>query len=428
MQTPTLLSAKRLATAALLIAIGCWITLLIAVKIFPEYHVILHILMLAAEAGVVGGLADWYAVTVLFRNPFGRLPMPRLLRDHTEIIPRNKARIATSMGRFVQENFLSAPVITRSLEHYDMSWHIGQWFAQPDRSRRLVDLVRHTIPQLFSFVGQAQISRFIQNNSIQWFAQTPVNQMASQLLKAVLENDFHQEALQSALDRAYQWIQTHPDQTRHFVEQLFREMGFGTLAKGASWFGFDVEQRAINGFIKKIEQVLAQADHPYRATLKKAAHQLMQALADDYSSASQQLNSTKNALLETPQLLDFISQAISILARSVSADLQRTPSAIADNLHAVLMQVGHNMLINDAVRETLNRQLTQLAHTLSQNYSEQIIDFISQRIHEWDSSEMIHKIENEVGGDLHMIRVNGVVVGASIGLILGVIRAFIEWI
>lgn len=104
--TPSLERSKRFATIALVIAVVIWLALMVSTKLLPEYVWLIHILMLSAEAGVVGGLADWYAITVLFRNPFGKLPIPKFLRDHTEIIPRNKARIAESMGRFVQENFL----------------------------------------------------------------------------------------------------------------------------------------------------------------------------------------------------------------------------------------------------------------------------------------------------------------------------------
>lgn len=102
---PSLQRSKRFATIALVMAVVIWLILMVVAKLVPEYVWLIHILMLAAEAGVVGGLADWYAITVLFRNPFGKIPIPKFLRDHTEIIPRNKARIAESMGRFVQENF-----------------------------------------------------------------------------------------------------------------------------------------------------------------------------------------------------------------------------------------------------------------------------------------------------------------------------------
>ena len=114
--------SKRFATIALITAVVTWLLLMVVAKFVPTDKVwVIHILMLSAEAGVVGGLADWYAITVLFRNPFGKMPIPKFLRDHTEIIPRNKDRIAESMGRFVQENFLSPQVVEKSLQTTDLS-------------------------------------------------------------------------------------------------------------------------------------------------------------------------------------------------------------------------------------------------------------------------------------------------------------------
>src|ERR1700747_809183 len=104
---PPLLAKSRLyAEIALAVAAASWVILLVLAKTSRGHATIINILSLPAEAGMVGGLADWYAVTVLFRNPFGNLPLPSLMKRHTEIIPRNKARIAESIGRFAQENFL----------------------------------------------------------------------------------------------------------------------------------------------------------------------------------------------------------------------------------------------------------------------------------------------------------------------------------
>ena len=149
-------------------------------------------------------------------------------------------------------------------------------------------------------------------------------------------------------------------------------------------------------------------------------------LADSSSAASERLNRNKNALLDSPQVLNFISGAVVILCDAIKADLLKADSGIAENLRIALQQVGENMISNTAVRELLNQQMSTMAVSLSDQYSEKVILFISERIHEWDSSEMINKIEHEVGGDLHMIRVNGVVVGAFIGLVLGVIRALVD--
>ena len=425
--SPNLNRSKRYATIALVVAVVAWFALMISAKLLPEYTWFIQILMLGAEAGVVGGLADWYAITVLFRNPFGKIPIPKFLKDHTEIIPRNKARIAESMGRFVQENFLSPTVVEKSLKNTDLSLAIGQWLANPKNNGQVVEVIQQTVPKIFDFVGQEQIGKFIQNNSVEWVKNTKINTLASEMIRAVLENDFHQDVLQRGLDVAHHWMVDHPEETQELTRKMFKELGVWKLAKGASWIGIDVQQRTIDSLLEKVDSMLADPEHPWRQKIEDAANQLMLQLADGESVASQRLNDTKNALLDSPHVLNFITGAVVILCDAIKNDLLKSNSGIANNLRIAIQQVGQSIIQNEAVRELLNEKMSGIAINLSDQYSEKVITFISERIHEWDSREMIDKIENEVGGDLHMIRVNGVVVGAFIGLTLGVIRAIIDF-
>ncbi len=424
--SPSLQRSKKFATWALIAAVCVWIALMVTAKLVPEYVWLIHILMLSAEAGVVGGLADWYAITVLFRNPFGKMPIPKFLRDHTEIIPRNKARIAESMGRFVQENFLSPQIVEKSLSNTDMSLAVGQWLANPKNNVQVTQVIQQTAPKIFEFIGQEQIAHFIQSNSVQWVKNTDVNYLASEMLRAVLENDFHQDVLQRGLDVAHEWMIQHPEQVQRLSKQLFKEIGVWKIAKGASFFGLDVQQRSIDSLIQKIEAMLSDANHPWRVHIEEFGQELMLQLADKNSAASIKLNETKNSLLESPQVLNFISGAVVILCDAIKNDLEKPNSGIAENIRIAIQQVGENIVSNDSVRQLLNEKIGGIAINLSDQYSEKVIRFISERIHEWDSREMIDKIENEVGGDLHMIRVNGVVVGAFIGLALGIIRAIVD--
>ena len=424
--SPSLDRSRRYAMTALIIAVLAWIALMISAKVLPDYVWLIHILMLGAEAGVVGGLADWYAITVLFRNPFGRIPIPRFLKDHTEIIPRNKARIAESMGRFVQENFLSPQVVEKSLMRFDLSFAVGQWLATAQNNAQVTQIIQQTVPKIFEFVSQEQVGRFIQNNSVQWVRSTQINHLASEMLRAVLDNDFHQDVLQRGLDIAHDWVTQHPDQTRELTRTLFKELGVWKLAKGASWIGIDVQQRTIDALIERVESMLADPEHPWRQKIEQLGQRLMLELADAESPASIRLNASKDALLDSPQVLNFISGAVVILCNAIRNDLLKPDSGIAENLRVAIQQVGENIISNDAVRSLLNEKISGIAVNLSDQYSEKVIRFISERIHEWDSREMIDKIENEVGGDLHMIRVNGVVVGAFIGLVLGIIRAVVD--
>ena len=424
--SPNLQRSKKFATIALIIAIVAWLALILTAKLWPEYTWLIHILMLSAEAGVVGGLADWYAITVLFRNPFGKIPIPRFLRDHTEIIPRNKARIAESMGHFVQENFLSPQVVEKSFSNTDFSLALGHWLIHPENNQQITQMIQQTAPKIFEFVGQEQIAHFIQSNSVQWVKNTQINMLSSQMLRAVLDNDFHQDVLQRGLDVLHEWMLAHPEKVQDFTKKMFKELGVWRLAKGASWFGFDMQQRSIDSFIQKIESMLADPEHPWRNQIEELGQNLITQLANNDSETSQKLNQAKNALLDSPQVLNFIGGAVVILCDAIKADLEKPDSGIAQNIRIAIQQVGQNIIDNQNVRQVLNDKLSSVAISLSDQYSEKVIRFISERIHEWDSREMIDKIENEVGGDLHMIRVNGVVVGAFIGLMLGIIRATID--
>ena len=307
-----------------------------------------------------------------------------------------------------------------------MSLAVGQWLANPHNNRQVVQMIQHTVPKIFEFVSQDQIAYFVQNNSVQWVRSTKINKLASEMLRAVLENDFHQDVLQRGLDLAHEWIVSHPEEARDLSRKLFQELGVWKLAKGASWIGIDVQQRTIDSLIEKVESMLANPEHPWRQDIETTTHNLMLQLADSNSEASKRLNQGKDDVLDSPQVLNFISGAIAILCDAIKTDLMQADSGIASNLQAALQQLGESLIQNEKVRQVLNEKMVGLATNFSEQYSDKIIRYISERIHEWDSREMIAKIESEVGGDLHMIRVNGVIVGAFIGLALGVIRAIVE--
>lgn len=420
--------SKRLALGALIFAVVIWLILLMVMK-FSQYDGwILHILLLSAEAGVVGGLADWYAVTVLFRNPFGRLPIPAFLRNHTEILPRNQARIAYSMGRFIQSNFLSPEIVDKNLQKMDLSLNVGRWLSNPEHNQQIVNMVQHTLPKTIEFIGQEQLADFIRQNTIQWLKNTPIDKTYSELLRAVLQNDFHQEMLQQLLDQVHQWIKRNPHQVKAIAQETLKEMGLWKLAQGASLFGFDLQQRSVDAVISKLNDILTNPQHLLRVKVEQHAIRVMNDLANPESATSVRTNQIKNHLLESPAVLNFLTEAVTMLCDAIKHDLQQPSSGIALHLQSAIQRFGDNLQQNQEVRDLLNQRLNELAILLSREYGDKVIEFVSQQIKAWDASEMIAKIENAVGKDLHMIRVNGVIVGAMIGLILGLVRMLIEWI
>ncbi len=135
------------------------------------------------------------------------------------------------------------------------------------------------------------------------------------------------------------------------TRQLFKELGVWKLAKGASWIGIDVQQRTIDSLIQRVESMLADPEHPWRQKIEAIGHALMLELADNNSRASQRLNQTKDALLDSPQVLNFISGAVVILCDAIKQDLQKPDSGIAHNIRVSIQQIGENIISNQAVRD-----------------------------------------------------------------------------
>lgn len=422
---PALARSRLLAEVALGIAAASWIILLLLAKTLPAHAGFINVLSLAAEAGMVGGLADWYAVTVLFRNPFGKLPLPSLMQRHTEIIPRNKARIAESIGRFAQENFLAPAVVHRALREADVSLRLALWMSKAENGEQLARLMQRLGPRILQVFENKTVEDFVQHNAVEWVKNTPVNRTVAEMLRAVLESDFHNEALQRALDAADRWIKANPVSARQSAKRIFEELGIAGLTRGASWIGIDVQKRIIDTFMAQVEASLVDRRHPWRMAFESLACDLMLAFKEE-SLASARLNAFKNNLADSEAVVNFISSAVIILRDAVKHDLQHENSALAANLRALVLRLGRQLEQDEAVRRALNHEIEEMVVGMANDYADVSIRYVSRQIHLWDTTEMIAKIETEVGGDLHMIRVNGVVVGAFVGLLLGMTRAAIN--
>jgi len=415
---------KRRATLLLILMAVLWLVILVCMKIWPEQQVWLNILATGAEAGMIGGLADWYAITVLFRDPFKGIPMPKLIRDHTEIIPRNKARIADSMGRFVQENFLAPQIIRQKIEQRDIMQHVAHWLAQPANAKMLSHELQRLTPRILKIFQNRDIEQFLQSNLIEWVGQTPLNRPIASTLKAIFDNQIHHDVIQLVLDTMDNWITRHPLQTRKILQKILDETGLiGYLSRGVSLLGFDLKKQTIDGIIRTLRQLQANPEHPIRLMINQSISQWMLALQDDASEESKQLEAMKQDLIANPTMTGFVMHVIDSIRQAIIDDLESQHSAIGINIEGLTQRVGAQLERDPVVRGAINHELALLAEYAAGRYANTVIDYIREQIEAWDTKFMIDKIESEVGADLHMIRINGVVVGSMIGLMLGGFRA-----
>lgn len=424
---PSLQVNRRRATLLLIAMAALWLVLLACSRIWPEYHHILAVLTTGAEAGVVGGLADWYAITVLFRDPFKHIWTPKLIREHTEIIPRNKARIADSLGRFVQENFLAPHIVRRTVEERDVVRHVAEWLADAQNSRLLTHEFQRIAPRILKIFQNKDIEQFMQSNIVDWLHNTALNRPVSRTLKALFDNEVHHDVIQMILDAVDLWISRNPQQAENILQKVLDETGLiGQISRGVSLFGFDLKRQTIDGILRTLRHLQRTPDHPIRQMMNQSILQWTEQLQHDDSIESKQLNAFKEQFIQNPTMTGFLMQVIANLRQSLIDDLESTQSAIGQNLNGLLQRMGQKLLQDDAVRQVFNHELALLAEYAAARYANTIVAYVREQIEAWDTRFMIEKIESEVGGDLHMIRINGVVVGSMIGLFLGVVRVWVE--
>jgi uncharacterized membrane-anchored protein YjiN (DUF445 family) len=162
--------------------------------------------------------------------------------------------------------------------------------------------------------------------------------------------------------------------------------------------------------------------------LNHSIAQWMIALQDDNSEESKKLEAFKQALVQSPTVIAFGFHIYQSMMQGIIEDLESSQSAISHNLQGLMMRIGTQLSQDTIVRQAINLEIAQFAEYAANRYADTVIQYVSEQIHNWDTRDMIDKIESEVGGDLHMIRVNGVVVGFMIGIILGLVRFAIEGI
>ena len=415
--------ARRLATALLVGVAGLWVLLLLSVHFLHTSHGLEIILGSAFEAGVVGGLADWYAITVIFRNPFGRLPLPAIIRDHTAIIPRNKEHIALSIGHFVQENFLAPEHVHDTLQRFDLTLHIARMIQDEEQLQKLSDELRLIAVSTLQALESSTIEGFIRDSVVEGLQHTEIHKLISSWLFAVVSNDTHHDALQYGIESIDLWAQTHRQQAQDLIASTLRKYSLlTTLSSLGKMVGIHVESRVADAILNGLRDIHDDPQHPLRLQLDAALHQTREALKQDDSWEARWLNQTKNRLSSSEVMQTFTMQAITNLRQLIKEDLQSPNSWIAAQGRKLAQQTALRLVSQADVRAAINLQIERALAYASGHYAGSIIDYISGTMLSWDTGEMTRKMEVEVGRDLHMIRVNGVLVGTLIGLSLGLCR------
>jgi uncharacterized membrane-anchored protein YjiN (DUF445 family) len=356
-----------------------------------------------AEAALVGGLADWFAVTAIFRRPLG-LPIP-----HTGVIPRSKERIADALGEFVAVNFLAPDVVDARLRSQNLASALGRQLSDPNTARRVAAGVMDALPAIADLLDDEVVSDFVRRQLSQISREAGLSGAIGRGIKLLTEDGRHQPVLDAALAEGWRALGENEAairaQVRARTSWLWRLIALDARASDA----------LIGALETTLHEIAQQADHPARRRITEMLHKL----SDDLQHSPQlraQVEQVVADMLAHPAVGVYLGELWGALRSGLRAGAPQ--SAAREALAEAIERFGAAMLDDTAVLDTLNRRLRGVLTEISGRHGRDVAALISETIRGWDTQTVVQKLEQSVGPDLQYIRINGTIIGGLIGLVI----------
>ncbi|MBP8540731.1 MULTISPECIES: DUF445 domain-containing protein [unclassified Citrobacter] len=402
--------AKRLALSLLLIAAA---TFVITLFLPPNFWVLGT--KAIAEAAMVGALADWFAVVALFR----RVPIP-FISQHTAIIPRNKDRIGENLGQFVQEKFLDTQSLVALIRRHEPALLIGNWFSQPENTQRIGQHLLQIMSGFLELTDDARIQRLIKRAVHKAIDKVDLSGTSALMLESMTKNNRHQVLLDTLIAQLIALLQRDSSRTfiaRQIVHWLETEHPLKAKILPTEWLGehsAELVSEAVNSLLDDISHDQA---HQIRHAFDRATFKLIDKLKNDPEMAVR-AESMKSYLKEDEAFNRYLGELWADLRQWVKTDINADDSRVKQRIASAGQWFGETLVADSALRASLNGHLEQAAHKVAPEFASFLTRHISDTVKSWDARDMSQQIELNIGKDLQFIRVNGTLVGGSIGLVL----------
>ncbi|MRS20238.1 DUF445 family protein [Enterobacteriaceae bacterium RIT692] len=412
--------SKRLALSLLLIAAA---TFVVTLFLPPNFWVLG--LKAIAEAAMVGALADWFAVVALFR----RVPVPFISR-HTAIIPRNKDRIGENLGRFVQEKFLDTDSLLALIRRHDPSQMLAQWLNTPGNADRIGRHLLQVMRGFLDLTDDQRIQRFLRRAVHRALDKVDLTQSSALLLDSLTKNNRHQELLDAAVQQLLRLL--HKPGTREFiaaqiVRWLKREHPIKAKMLPTEWLGEHSADLVANAVDSILDQVALDQGHELRLGFDRAVQRLIERLKSDPEMA-ERAETIKSWLKEDESFNRYIGELWQDLRGWLKDDLNSEDSRVQERVRLAALWLGETLAADEALRASMNQHLEDAARSVAPEFSAFLTRHISDTVKSWDARDMSQQIELNIGRDLQFIRINGTLVGGTIGLILYLLSQVPGWI
>ncbi|MBE1581307.1 DUF445 domain-containing protein [Amycolatopsis roodepoortensis] len=358
----------------------------------------------AAEAGMVGALADWFAVTALFRHPL-RIKIP-----HTAIIPNKKDALGSSLGDFVGSNFLSETVVREKLSRVEVSKRLGGWLAQPANAERVTSELATVVRAAVKVLRDEDVQAIMEQAVVKRIVDKPWGPPLGKILEGVFADGAHHKLVDLMCDRAYEWVRDNhttmlrvvsdraPSWSPKFVDEMLADKVYGEV-------------------LSFVWAVKTDVNHPMRLALDKFLGEFAQDLQTD-PEVMARAEQVKSQMLGHDEVQKLIGSAWATAKEMLLNAAEDPSSELRRRVRTGLETLGGRLVSDDHIRSKVDTWVEGAAAYVVTHYSKEITTIITDTVEHWDAEETSRKIELQVGRDLQFIRINGTVVGALAGLVI----------
>ncbi len=392
---------KLIATGMLVAMAGIYL----AARQFEAFHPAIGFVKAFAEAAMVGGLADWFAVTALFRHPLG-LPIP-----HTAIIPRNKDRIGDTLAQFLKDNFLTPAVVARRMRHMDVAAAAGRFLADPDHggAGRLREGASRLLADILEALDDNRLGGMAKSAIANRIRALEVSPLLGQSLEAAMAEGRHVPLLDGIINRTALIVASN--------EEIIRDMVHERAGRILRWTGLDenVANALITGLNKLLYDMADYPDHPLRLRVNEMLADLAYDLQHD-AEMQAKVAGLKEEIVDNPAMQRWIDGLWQQARGSLLRAARDPDRAMAGKFGEALRQLGTTLQQDAALRDTINRFARRATVGATASYGDNIVRLVSDTVRAWDASRVTERVENAVGRDLQYIRINGTLVGGLVGL------------
>lgn len=364
-----------------------------------------------AEAGMVGALADWFAVVALFRHPMG-IPIP-----HTAIIPTRKNEIGESMSRFVADHFLAPEVIRKKLKATNLAAFVIAWLKSDKGRNSIEELGVNMLRWALGALSEKRVRKFLSRLSSRQLANISLAPMLGITLDWLVRGQRHQQILTQVLRYTIVLIDENREAIRTKVQQ-----------ESPWWVPGFVDDRIMKKMLERIEHQLFEMtlnpEHPMRSQfsgwIQKLAHDLQHS-----PTLLRKGEELKEQFLANDELQDYLFGLWSELARGIEADIDKPDSAIRQQVSQSLQNVAEELDGDPDMQIWVNDWLVNAITLVVSRNSEQIASLISDTVKSWDGADTSRRVELAIGRDLQFIRINGTLVGGLVGLVIYAVKLYV---